>query len=140
MNELANRYKEEELLQEPDINDIYREIDIFLDKVHVKIHAGRRESGDVRSEEVFDESLSSENYLWQSLDVEEVVCATMYNPDSIKEISLSDELIASVSYSPHTEISLNRLPINLYRHSELESFGIFNDYRTKLARGLLRAD
>lgn len=42
MNDLANRYKEEELMQEPDINDIYREIDVFLDKVHVKLHPGRK--------------------------------------------------------------------------------------------------
>ena len=43
MNDLANRYKEEELIQEPDINDIYREIDVFLDKVYVKIQPGRKD-------------------------------------------------------------------------------------------------
>ena len=84
--------------------------------------------------------MPSENFLWQNLDVEEIVCATMYNQDTLKEISLTDDVVSSVTYSPHTEITLNRLPVNLYRHSELENLGIFNDYRAKLGRDILRVE
>ena len=38
MNELATRYRETELLQEPDLNEIYREVDVVLDKIYVNLH------------------------------------------------------------------------------------------------------
>ena len=72
--------------------------------------------------------------------MEEITCATMYSPDSVKNVSLSEEMINDLSYSPHTEITLSRLPINLYRHSELDSFCIFSKYRQKLASNLMKED
>ena len=50
MNELAHRYKETELLQEPDLDDIYKEIDVYLDKVHVKIAPGQRKHSSDKGE------------------------------------------------------------------------------------------
>jgi hypothetical protein len=40
MNEIAHKYKENDLIQEPDIDEIYREIDVMIDKVYVKLTPG----------------------------------------------------------------------------------------------------
>lgn len=30
------------------------------------------------------------------------------------------------------ELSLNKMPMNLYRHADLDNFGIFNKYRKRV--------
>lgn len=62
----------------------------------------------------------------------------MYNDDSNKNVVLTPEYLRSVSPSAHTELSLTKIPLNLFRHSELDCFAMFNEYREKLGDNLLR--
>lgn len=40
MNQLAYKYKEESLIQEPDLEEIYQEVDVVIDKVFIKVKSG----------------------------------------------------------------------------------------------------
>ena len=44
MNSLAHKYKEEDLLVEPNLNDIYNEIDLAMDKISIRFSADRLNS------------------------------------------------------------------------------------------------
>lgn len=50
----------------------------------------------------------------------------MYNTDSNKNIVLTPEYLKDVSPSAHTELTLTKIPVNLFRHSELDNFAMFN--------------
>ena len=69
-------------------------------------------------------------YLWHNLDVEEVLCGGLYS--DAENVPLPEKTALEVSPSPHTELTLNKLPINLHRHTELEIFNVFHDFKHKV--------
>jgi hypothetical protein len=87
INSLLYKYKEQDLMVEPDLEDIYREIDIALKKISVnvvpnfvenQIENERSEAGYSVSQNspVKERIISKEVLIWSKLDVEEI-----FDPD-----------------------------------------------------------
>lgn len=55
MNELAHRYKEEELMQVPDLEDIYRDVDALINNVFINVRSDKKKGG-TEQEEIYDRS------------------------------------------------------------------------------------
>lgn len=47
-------------------------------------------------------------------------------------IKLQEKELAELSPSATLELSLNKMPMNLYRHADLDNFGVFNKYRRRI--------
>lgn len=45
--------------------------------------------------------------------------------------------MAELSPSAVLELSLNKMPFNLYRHADLDNFGVFTKYRKKIYKDYL---
>jgi len=80
INTLLYKYKEYDLLIEPDLTDIYNEIDIALKKVIVKVVPNYLENeqdnekglSSGASSDVKERIISKDVLLWQKLNVEEI--------------------------------------------------------------------
>jgi hypothetical protein len=80
INTLLYKYKEYDLLIEPDLTDIYNEIDIALKKVIVKVvpnyleneHDNEKGLSSGASSDVKERIISKDVLLWQKLNVEEI--------------------------------------------------------------------
>lgn len=55
-----------------------------------------------------------------------------YNEDEVNKVNIEQTEIESLTPSAVMEFSLNKMPFNLYRHSDLDSFNVFNKYRKKV--------
>lgn len=82
--------------------------------------------------QIFDKNFDQHEYLWDNINAEEILCESLYSVDSKKDVILTEEQALKVSPSAHTELGLNKIPINLFRHTELDVIGAFNEYRKKL--------
>lgn len=47
-------------------------------------------------------------------------------------MKIEEKELATVSPSTTLELSLNKMPFNLYRHADLDNFSVFNKYRKKI--------
>jgi hypothetical protein len=47
----------------------------------------------------------------------------------VEKVKISEKDIAEISPSATLELTLNKIPMNLYRHADLDQFGVFNKYR-----------
>ena len=93
INELAQKYKEDEFLIEPDLKDIYNEIDMTLNKVNVRLNSelAAKNVGQGQEEDVIDEkSISSDSLVWDRLDVEKVFASDYYSESNIKKEYISE--------------------------------------------------
>jgi hypothetical protein len=128
LNELAYKYKEEGLMQVPDLDEIYRDIDILISKVNVN-YSSSTQNG---SPKIQDRNPEQTEFLWLNMNAEEILCEPLYMEAANKGVILTNETLNEVSPHSHTELNLTRTPLNLFRHSELECIGIFNEYRKKI--------
>lgn len=139
INSLIHRYKEYELLVEPDLEDIYSEVDIALKKIVVKVVpnliSNQKENAHGSAptlSQVKERLISKELLLWEKLDVEEIFDPDNYEQEQVDRIKLNENEIAELSPSAVLELSLNKMPMNLYRHEDLDNFGVFNKYRKRI--------
>lgn len=134
INELCHKYKEEDMMILPDLKDIYNEIDLALDKVQVRLDSelnAQRKAGEQEPEEytLEEKSISDDSLVWSQLDVEKVFASDYYSKENMDKEDISERQLLYVSPSAGVELSLNRVPFNLYRHSECEIFNVFTKYR-----------
>lgn len=54
-----------------------------------------------------------------------------------KEV-VEEKSLAEVSPSSVLELSLNKMPFNLYRHADLDQFSVFTKYKKKIYRDYLK--
>jgi hypothetical protein len=76
--------------------------------------------------------ISKEVLIWSKLDVEEIFDPDYYEEEEISSMKLNESELIELSPSATMELSLNKVPMNLYRHADLDSFGIFNKYRKRV--------
>lgn len=63
----------------------------MVDKVNVKISSGGQSKNKRDNvEEIYDKAPEVREYLWENIQAEEILCDTMYAPDSNKDIVLTD--------------------------------------------------
>lgn len=91
INSLLHKYKEYDLMVEPDLEDIYKEIDIALKKVAVKVvpnivenqtenKLNKDDDLPESSSVVKERVVSKEVLIWSKLDVEEI-----FDPEYFEE-------------------------------------------------------
>jgi hypothetical protein len=138
INSLLYKYKEYDLLVEPDLKEIYHEIDMTLKKIAVKVvpnyleNETENNNSITGSSEVKERVVTKDALLWRQLDVEEVFDPEYYNEDDVNKVKIEQKEIAELSPSSVMELSLNKMPFNLYRHADLDHFKVFNKYRKKV--------
>ena len=76
--------------------------------------------------------VSKEVLIWSKLDVEEIFDAEYFEEEAVDSVKLSESELVELSPSATMELSLNKMPMNLYRHADLDNFGIFNKYRKRV--------
>ncbi len=65
---------------EPDLKDIYEEIDMVLDKVKIRIMKQRdTDVGEDQQAKVEDWQMNRQDLLWDTLDVEKVFASDYYS-------------------------------------------------------------
>jgi small subunit ribosomal protein S9 len=144
INSLLYRYKEEDLLVQPDLQDIYAEIDMVLKKIAVKVvpdyldnEQQNRQGITSEGSEVKERILTKDVLLWKNLDAEEVFEPELYNDDEVNKVKIEQKELAELSPSATLELSLNKMPFNLYRHADLDNFSVFTKYRKKIYQDYL---
>ena len=145
INEMLYKYKEEDLLIEPDLEDIYRDIDIVLKKIAVKVVPNyidnqlQNKQGIVKDgSEVKERIISKDLLLWRTLDAEEIFQPDNYVEEKVNKEVVEEKSLAEVSPSSVLELSLNKMPFNLYRHADLDQFSVFTKYKKKIYRDYLK--
>lgn len=144
INSLLHKYKELDLLVEPDLEDIYGEIDMVMKKVAVKVVPNYLDNQDQNkiavnnnSSEVKERIISKDLLLWRTLDAEEIFEPDLYNEDEVNKVKIEQKELAELSPSSVLELSLNKMPFNLYRHADLDNFSVFTKYRKRIYKDYL---
>lgn len=76
--------------------------------------------------------------IWDNLDVERVFASEIYSKENVSNQPISERELLHVSPSAGVELSLNRVPFNLYRHSECEVFHVFTKYKHMILKDYLK--
>lgn len=61
-----------------------------------------------------------------------------YSEDNVKKEHIHERELLHVSPSAGVELSLNRVPFNLYRHSECEVFNVFTKYKHMILKDYVK--
>ncbi len=126
---------------EPDLKDIYNEIDLTLSKVNVRLNSeisAKHSSTDADTEPIVETAISNDSLIWDRLDVEKVFASDYYAEDNMKKEEVWERELLHVSPSAGTELSLNRVPYNLFRHSECEIFNVFTKYKHMILKDFVK--
>ena len=98
INSLLYKYKEEDLMVEPDLEDIYSEIDIALKKISVKVvpnyiqNQEENKVGNIDSaSQVKERRITKDVLLWRRLDVEEIFEPEYYNEEDVNKVKIEEK-------------------------------------------------
>lgn len=96
INDLAHQYKEADLLQEPNLEDIYNEIDIAINKIGIKVIPDRLHNVDISKEStglekgvVREKIYDRRNLLWDRMNLEEVFDFGFYSQENLNAAKIS---------------------------------------------------
>lgn len=70
--------------------------------------------------------------------MEKVFASDYYSKENVGKQNVSERELLHVSPSAGTELSLNRVPFNLYRHSECEVFHVFTKYKHMIMKDYVK--
>ena len=104
INSLLYKYKQYDLLIEPDIKDIYSEIDIVLKKIAVKVVPDYLSNDqeninhkNANSSPVRQRYLSKDVLLWRTLDAQEIFEPDLYTENEVNKVRVEQKELAELS-------------------------------------------